>query len=237
MDGLWLSPDTKPSEAAVIALHGLGASCNDLLPLCNAIAAHACEQGASDALDHTDDIQSFLNTAPRPTTYVLPQAPHQPVAIADNQSIPSWFNIYSVARDAKRDAEGLEKCSDFVCSITEELNRKGIPDDKISIGGFSQGGIVALHCLCRYPKRFAGAFALSSCLANDEPISTGGGSPVFISHGAQDSVIPLDYAQETHKLLSSRGFDVQMYIQDTLAHSIDGATVQQLAQWLNKRLP
>lgn len=237
-DGLWLRPDDKQSSQeaiAIIVLHGLGASCHDFVPFCKVLSAYACGISVDDL--HDQDLKAMQDAAPRPITYVLPQAPTQPVGIASNFPIPAWFNIYGMERDCKKDLEGLKRCSDYVFTLTEKLNGEGIPDDRIFIGGFSQGGIVALDCLCREPHRFAGAFVISSCFLIHNPyIPSDSTTPVYFSHGEQDDVIPLDYARQSCKLLKDNGFDVVMHTQAELAHTMNAETANRLGRWIDKIL-
>lgn len=238
-EGLWLRPQNKegdPEAIALIILHGFGASCDDFIPLCKALSAHACGVPAGADL-RNKDLKALQDKAPRPVTYVLPQARKRFTPMSHICPVSAWFNLYGTERDCKKDLEGLERCSDFIFSLTEKLNREGITDDRIFIGGFSQGGIVALHCLCREPHRFAGAFAISSCFLTHSPhVPSASTTPVFISHGAKDEVIPLEYAQATHSLLKENGFDVVMHTQAELGHSMDAETAHLLGLWIDQVL-
>lgn len=54
--------------------------------------------------------------------------------------------------------------------IREEVEREGIPFSKVVLGGFSQGGTMALHMAYRLYPEVAGCFALSSFLPSDSGV-------------------------------------------------------------------
>ena len=59
----------------------------------------------------------------------------------------------------------------LVSEMVAEEERAGIPSNRVLIGGFSQGGALALYAALTLEKPLAGAMALSSWLplANDFP--------------------------------------------------------------------
>ena len=179
MNGLWFSPANRKPRFGFIALHGLGASCDNLVPFAAAVVSHLGETPDTTTKNFdANDIQHALERCQIPVACILPQAPTRPVSIANGMPIPAWFDVYSLGREAKEDREGLERTRNLIHAVVAKLNQQGIADKHIFIGGFSQGGMVALHCLCCEPNRFAGVFALSSCLLRDEPVPTSGDTPV-----------------------------------------------------------
>ncbi|PIK34595.1 hypothetical protein BSL78_28579 [Apostichopus japonicus] len=51
-----------------------------------------------------------------------------------------------------------------VQSLVQDEEKKGIPSDRIIIGGFSQGGAVALHAALTMNKKIGGLILLSTWL-------------------------------------------------------------------------
>ena len=75
-----------------------------------------------------------------------------------------------------------------------EAEREGIPDDRILLVGFSQGGAMALHVGLRWPKRLAGIVALSTYLVLPETLdaeraAASDGLPAFFGHGIGDPTV------------------------------------------------
>lgn len=52
----------------------------------------------------------------------------------------------------------------LVFKLIEEEEEKGIPSNRIVLGGFSQGGALAVYSALRYEKPLAGVVALSCWL-------------------------------------------------------------------------
>ena len=105
--------------------------------------------------------------------------------------MPAWFDIFAL-EDAQpqEDKVGLERSLKLIRQLIDELIDSGVPKDKIIIGGFSQGGALAMYCLFQEMKAFAGAFSWSGYLPRGETIPDNAGTPVLLTHGTQDPVIP-----------------------------------------------
>jgi predicted esterase len=78
------------------------------------------------------------------TKIVLPAAPISPVTINGGMKMPSWFDIMGLTIGSPEDQEGIHLASqNLACLINEEM--KHVDPLHIAIGGFSQGGAVALN--------------------------------------------------------------------------------------------
>jgi predicted esterase len=64
--------------------------------------------------------------------------------------MPGWFDITHLGGDdlnRNENVEGVVKSVKHLHSIIDEQIGKGIPNDRIIVGGFSQGGAVSLLVL------------------------------------------------------------------------------------------
>lgn len=59
---------------------------------------------------------------------------------------------------------GIKSASKLVHSMIESEINAGIPANRIVIGGFSQGGALALYSALKFPQKVAGVVALSCWL-------------------------------------------------------------------------
>ena len=204
-------PAREKAIGGVILLHGLGASADDL-------AAGLSMLPLSDK----DRIAFFI-----------PQAPIQPVTLNGRMKMPAWFDIFAL-EDAQpqEDKAGLERSLKLIRQLIDELIDSGVPKDKIIIGGFSQGGALAMYCLFQEMKAFAGAFSWSGYLPRGEAIPDNAGTPVLLTHGTQDPVIPIRAVNGMPKMLEDAGFQVQSHIFDKLAHAIDQRVIDVWIRWL-----
>lgn len=121
--------------------------------------------------------------------------------------MPSWFDIYGLSPDSQSDEEGIKKSSEILKQLIKEEEDKGIPSNKIFIGGFSQGGAVSLYTALTLGKPLAGVIALSSWLPLHQkfPDAIRGDIkelPVFQGHGYEDPMVPYKWGQMTNSTLS-----------------------------------
>ena len=62
------------------------------------------------------------------------------------------------------DEEGIRKAAEMVHSMIAEEVALGIPTKRIVLGGFSQGGALALYSALTFPEPLAGIISLSAWL-------------------------------------------------------------------------
>merc|ERR1719145_269597 len=70
----------------------------------------------------------------------------------------------------------------------------------VFIGGFSQGGAMAVYCGYHYPQKLGGvvalsAYALATCNYPDEIHESNRDTALFACHGDMDQVAPLQYSE------------------------------------------
>jgi lysophospholipase II len=78
--------------------------------------------------------------------------------------MPSWFNIFSLELSGPEDEEGIKEAAKSVHGMVNNEINAGIPAERIILGGFSQGGALALYSALTYPKRLGGVIGLSCWL-------------------------------------------------------------------------
>jgi predicted esterase len=94
--------------------------------------------------------------------------------------------------------------------IDQEISA-GMDPKKIIIGGFSQGGALALVAAIKYPLQLGGCVVFSGwALAKQnlgEAIQTSASktTPFFIGHGMSDNVVTFGCAQQVHTILTEGG--------------------------------
>ncbi len=126
----YIELETNPNPtAAVIWLHGLGASGHDFEPV-------VPELGLP-----TDAAVRFL----------FPHAPELPVTINGGMIMPAWYDIKGMNIDRVVDTEQLKVSAAAVARMIDREIERGIPAANIVIAGFSQGGAVAYELGLSYP--------------------------------------------------------------------------------------
>jgi len=85
-----------------------------------------------------------------------------PVSLNQGFRMPSWFDLFTLDESGPEDDEGIKKAAKMVHSLIDrEIEVYNIPSSRIALGGFSQGGALALYSAFTYDKPLAGVMALS----------------------------------------------------------------------------
>lgn len=93
-----------------------------------------------------------------------PTASTIPVTLNLGFQMPSWFDIRSLEVGGSEDEAGIKEAAHTVHGMINNEIRAGIPADRIILGGFSQGGALALYSALTYPEKLAGVIGLSCWL-------------------------------------------------------------------------
>ena len=149
----------------------------------------------------------------------------------------AWFEIEwseeGIRFDYEQAWDAVQRIADFVA----ELRHQHQPE-QIALAGFSQGAIMALTLALRQPSEFVGAAALSGTCGEEmlptEPESVRG-LPIFMAHGRQDEIIPIEQARAARDLLQALPVDLS-YLEYDMGHAIDAECLADWRQWLSGRL-
>lgn len=152
---------------------------------------------------------SIADIVPSYVKVICPTAPVQPVTLNGGYAMNSWFDLLTLAPDGKEDQKGiLAACNTVMQMVADEETKSGIPTKRIAIGGFSQGGGLAVHTGLRYPKPLAGVLALSAWLPlhKDYPGAASEANkniPMLQCHGDADVIVPYPWGSRSASLISS----------------------------------
>ncbi|TYC62539.1 carboxylesterase [Marinobacter sp. BW6] len=202
--------------AAVIWLHGLGASGHDFEPV-------VPELGLPD------------DAAVR---FIFPHAPNLPVTINGGMSMPAWYDIKAMDIDRVVDTEQLRASADAVAKLVEYEKEKGIPAERIIIAGFSQGGAVAYELGLSYPERLGGVLALSTYFATADTVersSANADVPISVYHGTFDPMVPESLGVRSVESLKEMGYDPS-YQTFPMEHSVCLEEIQDIGRFIRRHL-
>jgi predicted esterase len=110
-------------------------------------------------------------------------------------------------------------------NVVATVRAAGVPDERIVLGGFSQGACLALEYAARHATRFGGVIALAGGLIGPDGLvraDTGrfSGTPVFIGVGDQDAHIPVARAQHAADVLTALGATVDLRVYRGVPHTV-----------------
>lgn len=182
----------------VVLMHGFGAPGTDLVGLARAVQS------------------------PPGTRWVFPEAPLSlTMGYGDSRA---WWLIDMARLDraiATGDSralvndvpEGLDEARAKVFAMLDALrSRAGVSTEKLVLGGFSQGAMLAMDVALRSEMPLAGLAILSGTLiAGDEwraRMPWRKGLKVFQSHGQADPILPYPVADDLRAALTEAGMDV-----------------------------
>jgi phospholipase/carboxylesterase len=212
-----LEPPQKAS-AAVIWLHGLGADGYDFVPI-------------------VDELRLPQTLAAR---FIFPHARARPVTINNGFVMRAWYDIKGISREAFEDEAGIRESESVVRELIANEVGRGIPENRIVIAGFSQGGAIALQSALRHPQTLAGVMALSTYLPlraslEKEGSAANRSTPILMCHGTQDGVVPLHLGELSRDVLNAQGYSVDWRTYP-MQHSVCIEEVNDMSAWLQSRL-
>lgn len=202
LDGPRHLPATGAAPARIVLLlHGYGADGDDLIGLATAWAP-----AMPDAL--------FVS-------------PHAPFPCEGAPFGRQWFGLLG-GGDALRLA-GLRAASAMVDGFIDDLLAEtGLAPSALTLAGFSQGTMLALHAGPRRARPLAGILGYSGRLLAPELLEREAQSrpPVALIHGERDELVPYASMAETAAALEGAGFAVETHGRPGLGHGIDPAGMQ-----------
>ena len=136
---------------------------------------------------------------------ICPHAPTKQVTMNPMFPMPSWFDIKSLDFNGIRDEAGINESIQYVRKYIDGELSKGIPADRIIIGGFSQGAALSCHIFEKSAEAFAGCIMLSGFLVlHDKRAQLSikdKTRPMFVGHGDSDNVVAYEYGKKSVEFL------------------------------------
>ncbi len=127
----------------------------------------------------------------------------------------SWFSFEEeMSSDARREAARLAA---FVQIIMERYPTAGRP----IVTGFSQGGSMAFQLAVFYPELFVAAVPVAGALPDELPERSEAPEIVVRAlHGADDEIVPADWARWTVDHMKEHGWDAELRLFPGVTHRV-----------------
>ncbi|MEC5388311.1 alpha/beta fold hydrolase [Uliginosibacterium sp. H3] len=205
----------ETSTHAVIWMHGLGADGHDFEPV----------------------VREFDKRKFPAVRFVFPHAPTRPVTINNGYAMPAWYDLVSLDFNQRReDPAGVAESARQIEALIARENARGIPDEKIVLAGFSQGGAIALYTALRHRKTLAGILALSTYLPLADTLAAEASDanreiPIFMAHGHDDGVIPYGFAQQSAEFMQDQGYALEWH-DYPMEHTLTMDEIRDIETWL-----
>lgn len=214
-----IQPSTKHT-ATIIFLHGLGDT----------------GHGWADAM-----------TSVRPTysKVICPTAETMRVTLNAGFRMPSWFDLLSLDDNQPEDEKGIRAARDSIHALIDECTSgdSAVPVNRVLLGGFSQGGALALYSALTYPRgQLAGVMALScwlplrnefpaACLEQNKSI------PILQCHGDCDPLVPYKWGQMTTQVIRKFAPQLEFKTYRGMTHSSCEQEIDDMKQFVSRLLP
>lgn len=182
-----------------------------------------------------EDLFSFVPTLPEDWIVVSFRAP-----MASPYEGYSWYDIDLMNAENRMDiTQAKESLNAIIESIMKITNRYGLTENKTHIAGFSQGGILTYALALQNPELFSKVICMSAYpeeklmenIVKDKKKLEH--MRFFISHGSDDTVIPLEWGRKAADLL----YDLSCYFsfrEYMSGHGINQKNYMDLMEFLNK---
>jgi phospholipase/carboxylesterase len=186
----------------VVLLHGRGADAHDLADL-------------APLLDSPPGCRFVLPNAPKPFE------PYPGMAMGW-----TWFEGWPPEH------RSLVESRVTLIRFLEELQSRH-PGQPLIVGGFSQGAMMSLDAGLRLSTPPAAIIALSGGLYDRDlpPLRPLSGIPIYMAHGTDDDVVPVNYARRARTQLEGAGFSV-VYDEYPMAHQIVQEEIDRLREFI-----
>ena len=193
---------------------------------------HGLGAGASDFHDVPPLLDLPAGLAVR---YVFPNAPRIPVTINMGLIMPAWYDVAGFGSPAE-DERRIRESAGWIDELVAREAERGIPAGRVVLGGFSQGGAMALFAGLRHPEALAGVMCLSGYLLLPATLAAEGteanrSTPIFAAHGTADPMVPLERAAASRDLLVEAGYQVAWH-EYPMAHQIAAEELGDIGRWL-----
>ena len=180
------------------------------------------------------DLHSFANYLPENYTVVSIRAPH---------ALPSggfaWYNInFDNDMNKFNDHNQAKNSIKLIMKFLDELIEKySIESNDISLLGFSQGTILSYALGLNFPERFKKIIGFSGYI-DESMVFTNTNNldysnlNLYISHGIQDAIIPVDWARKSIEILKKEKINYN-YKEFDSGHTISPDNFYDFKSWLD----
>lgn len=221
---------------------------SESLPACVTIPAPGTHQWSvlwlhglgADGHDFEAIVPELRLPAGHGIRFVFPHAPQRPVTINGGMRMRAWFDITGPDIAGREDEPGILGSIAIADALIAAEGERGVPPERVVLAGFSQGGAIACHGGLRHPERLGGIVVLSAYLPladrlDAEAIAANRDTPMFLAHGSEDPVVPIDLGRMSHQRIGALRA-APAWHEYPMPHSVCAREIDDLAQWLSREV-
>lgn len=179
--------------------------------------------------------EDLLGLAPHLPPELLWISPRAPLELGPGSY--EWYRIRVIGLpDPDQVLASLETIDHF---IDEILTAYPVDPRRLYLLGFSQGSILSMCYTLTHPSRVAGAVAQSGYFPNNVELEIDSaalrGKPLILTHGEQDTLIPVEWGRASRDRLQALGVDLE-YHEFQMGHSVSMQSLEVISAWLERQL-
>ena len=179
--------------------------------------------------------QDLIGLAPHLPDGLLWISPRAPLLLGPNSY--EWYRVKIIGKpDPEQVASALETIDHF---IDELLSAYPIDPQKLFLLGFSQGSLLSMCYTLTHPSRVTGVIVQSGYIPSNInfEIDESGvkHKPFILTHGVQDTMLPIEWARLSRDRLQTLGVDLS-YQEFQMGHTVSMDSLEVISTWLKKQL-
>jgi phospholipase/carboxylesterase len=154
--------------------------------------------------------------------------------IAPQATSNSWYP-YSFLSPPSQNEPWLSGALNVVGEVLSDLNKKGIPSERIYFLGFSQGACLTLEFVARNARKYGGIVAFTGGLIGDKIYSENykgdfQDTPIFIGSSNPDPHVPVERVHATSHILKDMHAQVTEIVYNNMGHTISQDEIEKANQ-------
>lgn len=119
----------------------------------------------------------------------------------------AWFDLNDLP-------PGVQRSRKLLFELLDDLPARGFPAEQMTLGGFSQGCLMAIEVGLRYPHRLAGIVGISGWVYEPEKLlrelpPVARQQRLLMTHGTDDPLVPIASVRTQIPLLKAAGINVE----------------------------
>jgi phospholipase/carboxylesterase len=172
--------------------------------------------------------------------FVFPHADVRPVTVNAGYAMRAWYDIRELTPEGRDDEAGLAASRARIETYIAAERAAGIPAGRIVVGGFSQGGALALHAGLRHAEKLCGIVALSCYLPLRDRLAaeihaSNRQTPILMCHGREDVVVLQAFGEQSRDVMLAAGLPVEWRAYP-MGHSLCRPEIFDICAWLKYHL-
>jgi|TARA_B110000438_G_scaffold253335_1_gene258875 phospholipase/carboxylesterase len=200
--------------------------------------------GYGDSAENFIHISSPLEKKEWKANYIALNAPSS----IPNYSVGrQWFDLYPngiyIAEAGSKEIaiirnEVLHAINLIENTIKQTINTYNLSFQDCFLMGFSQGGMMTFECGRNFSNRLGGLAILSGRIMSEDLVINQSlfKTPLFISHGDQDEVLPIKVFYTACSFLKKQNLDHEQHVLIGDTHTISPEAIKLLQKFIKKNL-